>query len=132
MEIIYHDLKKRNFSVLTNKNFLIIFASIMILLGFKCVPTTTQVSRAATNSAGNKQIWLSDSEMSTRWSMANTFSNLCSGRHGERVIQRLVIPNSIGLTPHYYNHTKELLLIILVYYLYIYIYTYIYLVSYCI
>nr|XP_034321464.1 uncharacterized protein LOC105319063 isoform X21 [Crassostrea gigas] len=40
--------------------------------GSKDVPTTTPVSRAVTNSAGNKRVRLSDSEMSTRRSMSNT------------------------------------------------------------
>ncbi|XP_052692635.1 uncharacterized protein LOC128170920 isoform X4 [Crassostrea angulata] len=40
--------------------------------GSKDVPTTTPVSQAVTNSAGNKRVRLSDSEMSTRRSMSNT------------------------------------------------------------
>lgn len=40
--------------------------------GSKEMPTTTPVSRAVTNSAGNKRVRLSDSEMSTRRSLSNT------------------------------------------------------------
>ena len=44
----------------------------LISLGSKEVPTITPVSRAITNSAGNKRVRLSESEMSTRRSIPST------------------------------------------------------------
>ena len=43
-----------------------------VSLGSKEVPSTTPVSRAITNSAGNKRVRLSESEMSTRRSIPST------------------------------------------------------------